>query len=91
LNDVAWIALLNPDAVPEPNWLEELTRATGANCGRYGEAGRHGRYLSRVRSSLEAPSRPESRGYGSKSRGSVCSLCCSGVVSERCTSKGRWV
>ncbi|MHC4338336.1 MAG: glycosyltransferase family 2 protein, partial [Planctomycetota bacterium] len=29
LNDVAWIALLNPDAVPEPNWLEELTRATG--------------------------------------------------------------
>ncbi len=27
LNDVAWIALLNPDAFPQPEWLAELMEA----------------------------------------------------------------
>jgi GT2 family glycosyltransferase len=27
----AWLALLNPDAFPEPNWLEELLRASANN------------------------------------------------------------
>jgi GT2 family glycosyltransferase len=25
--DTAWVALLNPDAIPEPDWLEQLARA----------------------------------------------------------------
>ena len=29
--DCEWIALLNPDAFPEPTWLEELLRAADAN------------------------------------------------------------
>jgi len=31
--DVEWIALLNPDAFPEPHWLEELLLAARANNG----------------------------------------------------------
>ncbi len=31
LRDCEWIALLNPDAIPDPRWLEELLRAAHQN------------------------------------------------------------
>ncbi len=36
--DVAWIALLNPDAYPEPHWLERMMAATRAHpdCAAFG-------------------------------------------------------
>lgn len=33
LDDCAWIALLNPDAVPEPDWLEQLVTSAQAASG----------------------------------------------------------
>ena len=33
LVDCEWVALLNPDAIPEPEWLERLMKATASNPG----------------------------------------------------------
>ncbi len=37
LEDVDWVALLNPDAFPEPGWLAALARAAGSHpeCGSF--------------------------------------------------------
>jgi len=33
INDCRWVALLNPDTEPEPDWLDKLARAAEANPG----------------------------------------------------------